>query len=147
VPGAQAERRQAVGEPLRGGLPEFGEQGFAVVVTVVTVLSSGYFTVSGLLAPGILVPGGDAAAARVFAAYMAARSIVLLGGLALFAALRAWRALALALALNAGVQLVDTVVGATRHKLAQTLGPAFFALLLGAAAWSLMPRGERRAGA
>ncbi|NUW32634.1 hypothetical protein HTZ77_14505 [Nonomuraea sp. SMC257] len=111
---------------------------FATVVVVLTVLSSGYFTVSGLLAPGILVPGGDAAAPRAFAAYMAARSIVLLGGLAVFAALRAWRPLALVLALNAGVQLVDAVIGATRHEVAQTLGPACFVLLLGAAAWSLL---------
>ncbi|MEU7895092.1 hypothetical protein AB0B45_19810 [Nonomuraea sp. NPDC049152] len=74
----------------------------------------------------------------MFAAYMAARSIVLLGGLALFATLRAWRPLALALVLNAGVQLIDTVIGATRHELAQTVGPACFALLLGAAAWLLV---------
>ncbi|WP_248958403.1 hypothetical protein [Sphaerisporangium perillae] len=108
-----------------------------------TVLTSGYFTVAGLVAPGVLVPGGESSAPRVFAAYMAARSIVLLGGLTLFAALRAWRPLALLLGLNAGVQLIDAVIGAAHHQFAQTAGPACFTLLLAAAALGLArtPRG------
>ncbi|MEU6431001.1 hypothetical protein ABZ860_34305 [Microbispora sp. NPDC046973] len=107
---------------------------FASVVAVATAAASGYFAVGGVLTPGALVAGGDDAAARVFAAYMSARGVVLLGALLLCAALRAWRPLALVLALNAAVQAVDAVIGAVRHEPAQAIGPACFALLLAAAA-------------
>ena len=109
-------------------------------LVALTVVSSGYFAVGGLIDPGGLVPGGDAPAVRVFAAYLAARSAVLLGGLILFTALRAWRPLGLLLGLNAAVQLIDAVIGATQGRLPQTIGPACFALLLGAAAWRLGSR-------
>jgi len=107
-------------------------------LVALTVVSSGYFAIGGLLDPGGLVPGGDAPAARVFAAYLAARSVVLLGGLILFTAARAWRPLASLLGLNAAVQLIDAVIGVTQGQIPQTLGPACFALLLGAAAWKLL---------
>jgi hypothetical protein len=107
---------------------------FASAVAVATAAASGYFTVGGILTPGALVAGGDATAARVFAAYMSARGVVLLGALLLCTALRAWRPLALVLALNAAVQAVDAVIGVVRHEPAQAIGPACFALVLAAAA-------------
>jgi hypothetical protein len=118
---------------------------FAVVVVAATVVSSGYFTVSGLVDPGGLVPGGDAHAARVYAAYMSVRSIVVLGALLACAAVRAWRALALVLALNGVVQVGDAVLGVVQRQIAQSVGPACFAAALFAAGWWLTRR-SRRAG-
>lgn len=114
--------------------PSASVRGFASVAAVATAAASGYFAVGGILTPGALVAGGDAAAARAFAAYMSARGVVLLGALLLCTALRAWRPLALVLALNAAVQAVDAVIGVVRHEPAQAIGPACFALVLAAAA-------------
>jgi hypothetical protein len=118
---------------------------FAVVVVAATAVSSGYFTVSGLADPGGLVPGGDAHAARVYAAYMSVRNIVLLGALLAGAAARAWRALALVLVLNGTVQVGDTVLGLVQRQVAQSVGPACFAAALFAAGWWLTRRPQRRA--
>jgi len=118
---------------------------FAVVVVAATVVSSGYFTVSGLVDPGGLVPGGDAHAARVYAAYMSVRSIVVLGALLSCSAARAWRALALVLALNGAVQVGDAILGVAQRQIAQSVGPACFAAALFAAGWWLTRR-PRRAG-
>lgn len=118
-------------------VPKASVRGFAAVVAVATAAASGYFVVGGIATPDALVAGGDATAARVFAAYMSARGLVLLGALLLCTALRAWRPLALVLALNAAVQAVDAVIGVVRHEPAQAIGPACFALLLAAAAASL----------
>ncbi|WP_123809695.1 hypothetical protein [Micromonospora globispora] len=104
---------------------------------MLTVLSSGYFTVSGLVRPGALVSGGEAAAARTYAAYLAARSIVLLGALMWLLVVRAWRALGLLLGLNGAVQLIDAAIGAAHHQIAQTVGPICFAVALFIAARKL----------
>jgi hypothetical protein len=113
---------------------------FAGVVAVATAVSSGYFTVSGLADPGGLVQGGDAPAARVYAAYMSVRSIVLIGALLAGLAARAWRALALLFVLNAAVQVGDTVLGLVQRQVAQSIGPACFAIALFAASWCLTRR-------
>ncbi|WP_251096648.1 hypothetical protein [Streptomyces sp. Caat 7-52] len=94
------------------------------------MVSSGYFTVSSLVDPGGLVAGGDEAAPRTYAAYMAARSIVLLGGLVWLLAVRAWHSLGLLLALNGAVQIVDAVIGAVHQQAPQTIGPLLFAAAL-----------------
>jgi len=107
---------------------------FAGGVIAAELIASGYLSVAGLLDPGGLVSGGDTNAARTYAAYVATRSIVLLGALIWLMAVRAWRALGLALTLNAAVQIGDAVIGIVHHQLPQTLGPLVFtALLLGAA--------------
>jgi hypothetical protein len=108
----------------------------AVVVALVTVVSSGYFVVAGLLDPGSLVAGGDAEAARVFAAYMSVRGVVVLGALAWCVAARRWRALSLVLVLNGLIQVLDAALGAVQQDVPRALGPALFAVaLLAAAAW------------
>lgn len=107
------------------------------MVAVATILGSGYFAVAGVLNPGGLVPGGDTAAARTFAAYLAARSSVLLGGLLWSLAVRDWRMLRLVLAFNGAVQAIDTVLGALQHDVARTVGPACFAAALLWAAYRL----------
>lgn len=107
---------------------------FAGGVVAAEVIASGYLTVAGLMDPGGLVPGGDSAAARTYAAYVATRSLVLLGALIWLMAARAWRPLGLVFVLNAAVQIGDTAIGLAHHQLAQTIGPLVFAALLFAAA-------------
>lgn len=111
-------------------VPSVNVRRFGGLVALLTVLSSGYFTVSSLTDPGGLVPGGDQAASRTYAAYMAARSIVLLGGLVWLLAVRAWRSLGLLLALNGAVQIADAVIGALHQQVPQTVGPLMFAAAL-----------------
>jgi hypothetical protein len=118
-------------------VPSRNARVFAGLVAVLSVLSSGYFTVSGLVDPGQLVPGGGAAASRTFAAYVSARSIVLLGAVIWLLAVRAWRPLGLLLALNGAVQLIDASIGAVHHQVAQTVGPVCFAVALLVAAFLL----------
>lgn len=110
---------------------------FAGGVIVADVIASGYLTVAGLVDPAGLASGGDASggdATRTFAAYVATRSLVLLGALIWLLAVRAWRPLGLVFTLNAAVQLGDAAIGVAHHQLAQTLGPVAFAVLLLAAA-------------
>ena len=116
------------------------------MVMAATVVSSGYFAVSGLTDPGGLVPGGDAHAARVYAAYVSVRSIVMLGALLGCAAVGAWRPLALVLALNGGVQVGDTVLGLVQRQVAESIGPACFAVALFAAGWWLTRRPQGGCG-
>ncbi|KUM85750.1 hypothetical protein AQI88_41590 [Streptomyces cellostaticus] len=104
------------------------------------MVTSGYFAVSGLVDPGGLVPGGDQAAPRTYAAYLAARSLVLLGAMVWLLALRAWRSLGLLLALNGAVQIGDATIGAAHHQVPQTIGPLVFAAALLIAAWLLAGR-------
>jgi hypothetical protein len=110
---------------------------FVWLVAILTVIASGYFTVSGLVNPGALVPGGDTAAAKTFAAYLAARGAVLLGAMVWLLAVRAWRPLTLVFALNGVVQLVDMAIGVAHHQVARTVGPLCFAAALLIAAVSL----------
>ncbi|MEU5864373.1 hypothetical protein ABZ815_24595 [Nonomuraea sp. NPDC047529] len=117
---------------------------FGALVAVLNVIASGYFAVTSLVDPGALVPGGDQAAPRTYAAYMVVRSVVLLGGMAWLLALRAWRALALLLAFNGAVQLGDTAIGAAHHQVPQTIGPLVFAVALLMAAWLLTGRNPAR---
>ncbi|MGW2158949.1 hypothetical protein [Nonomuraea sp. NPDC001699] len=117
---------------------------FGALVAVLNVIASGYFAVTSLVDPGALVPGGDQAAPRTYAAYMVVRSVVLLGGMAWLLALRAWRALALLLAFNGAVQLGDTAIGAAHHQVPQTIGPLVFAVALLMAAWLLAGRNPAR---
>lgn len=119
-------------------------------VIAANVIASGYLTFAGLVAPGGLGPGGDTTAARTYAAYVATRSLVLLGALIWLRAVRAWRSLGLVFALNGAVQLGDAGIGVAHHQVAQTLGPAVFAVLLfvaarplGGLAWR---PGEKEAG-
>jgi hypothetical protein len=113
---------------------------FIVVVAASSALASGYFTVSGLVHPGGLVPGGGAPAAKTFAAYLAARSVVLLGAMLWLLAIRAWRPLGLLLALNGAVQCIDAIIGVAHHQLAQTVGPICFAIALLVAARLVLAR-------
>ncbi|MEV0230141.1 hypothetical protein [Nonomuraea sp. NPDC050786] len=83
------------------------------------------------------MPGGDQAASRTYAAYMAARSVVLLGALLWLLAARAWRPLGLVLALNGAVQLADAAIGVAHHQIPQTIGPLAFAAALLLSARSL----------
>jgi len=106
---------------------------FVSIVTVLTVLGLTYFGVLGFVDPAALAPGGDAEAATTFAGYMAARNVVMgVAALALLA-LRAWRALSVVLALNAAVQVLDTVLGLARADVAATVAPALIAVALIAA--------------
>ena len=96
---------------------------FVSIVTVLTVLGLTYFGVLGFVDPAALAPGGDAEAATTFAGYMAARNVVMgVAALALLA-LRAWRALSVVLALNAAVQVLDTVLGLARADVPRPLHP------------------------
>ncbi|MEV0400758.1 hypothetical protein [Actinoallomurus sp. NPDC050550] len=106
----------------------------AASVITAEVVASGYITVAGLLDPGGLVHGGDSTAAKTYAAYVATRSLVLLGALIWLLTVRAWRPLGLAFTLNAAVQIGDAAIGVAHHQLAQTVGPITFAALLLAAA-------------
>jgi hypothetical protein len=103
---------------------------FAGGVVAAEALASGYLTVAGLVDPGGLVPGGDTAAAKTYAAYVATRSLVLLGALIWLMAVRAWRPLGLMFVINAAVQLGDAAIGVAHHQVAQTVGPLVFAALL-----------------
>jgi hypothetical protein len=103
-------------------------------VIAAETIASGYLTVAGLVDPGGLVPGGDSTAARTYAAYVATRSLVLLGALIWLLAVQAWRPLGLVFTLNAAVQIGDAAIGVAHHQLAQTVGPITFAVLLLAAA-------------
>jgi hypothetical protein len=107
---------------------------FAGGVVAAEAIASGYLTVAGLLDPGGLVPGGDSAAAKTYAAYVATRSLVLLGALIWLTAVRAWRPLGLMFTLNAAVQIGDAAIGVAHHQLARTVGPLVFAAALLAAA-------------
>jgi hypothetical protein len=106
---------------------------FVGVVTVLTVLGLTYFTVMGLLDPAALVPGGDAEAAKTFAGYMSTRNIVMGGAALVLLVMRAWRPLGLVLALNAAVQVLDTVLGLARADVVATVGPALISAALVAA--------------
>ena len=116
---------------------------FVALVAILTALASGYFAVSGLVNPGALVPGGGAAAAKTFAAYLAARSVVLLGAMLWLLVIRAWRPLGLLLALNGAVQFLDAIIGVAHHQLAQTVGPLCFAIALLVAARSIISHGSQ----
>jgi hypothetical protein len=106
---------------------------FVGVVTVLTVLGLAYFTVMGLLNPAALAPGGDAEAAKTFAGYMSTRNIVMGGAALVLLVMRAWRPLGLVLALNAAVQVLDTVLGLARTDVVATVGPALISAALIAA--------------
>ena len=110
---------------------------FAAVVAVATAVASGYFAVAAAVDPSVLVPGGDTHAARVYAGYLSARGLVLLGALLWFAGTRAWHALSLVLVLNGFVQLLDAALGVLQHDVARTVGPACFAAALLVAGWWL----------
>lgn len=109
----------------------------AAAVTCATVVGSGYFLVAGLVDPGMLVPGGDTAAARTLGAYLAVRNAVLLGASVWFLVARSWRRLRLLLVLNGAVQVLDGLLGAVHHQMAQTAGPFVFAAALFTAAVGL----------
>lgn len=128
-----------------GLVPSRNVRVFVTVVAVLTALASGYFAVSGLVNPGALVPGGGVAAAQTFAAYLAARSAVLLGAMLWLLVIRAWRPLGLVLALNGVVQIIDAVIGVAHHQVAQTVGPLCFAIVLLVAARSVISDGSRPA--
>jgi hypothetical protein len=101
-----------------------------------TIAIAGYYAVAGVLDPGRLVPGTPARTAQIFADYVAIRSFVLLGAIAVFALARKWRFFEIALALNGFVQAGDGVLGIIQHDVLKTVGPGFLALLLlGSAAW------------
>ncbi|MFI6325717.1 hypothetical protein ACIBG8_49950 [Nonomuraea sp. NPDC050556] len=120
-------------------LPNY--RAYVLIVAALTVVASGYFTVMGLFDPSGLVPGD---ATRVYAAYMSARSIVLLGALVVCAFMN--RGLVVVLVLNGAVQVLDAVLGAVRGEVAQTVGPLVFAVLLFLAA-AAQSRGEAVRGA
>ncbi|MEV6036097.1 hypothetical protein AB0L65_33420 [Nonomuraea sp. NPDC052116] len=120
--------------------PSLNVRRFGALVVLLTVVTSGYFAVSSLADPGGLVPGGDQAAPRTYAAYMAARSVVLLGGMVWLLARHAWRSLGLLLALNGAVQIGDAAIGAAHRQVPQTIGPLVFAAALLIAAWLLTGR-------
>src|SRR5437867_4422413 len=111
-------------------VPSLNARRFGGLVALLTVVTSGYFAVSSLVDPGGLVPGGDQAAPRTYAAYMVARSAVLLGAMVWLLAVRAWRSLGLLLALNGAVQIADALIGAAHHQIPQAIGPAVFAVAL-----------------
>jgi hypothetical protein len=111
---------------------------FAVAAAVSAIAAAGYYAVAGLLTPDAVVPGSDVYPARVFAGYVAVRSFVLLGALAVFASMRNWKLLQVALVLNAIVQAGDVVLGVLQHDHMKTFDPAF--LLLFCAAWALRER-------
>lgn len=105
-----------------------------VALTVASALGLAYFAVTGLVDPGKLVEGGGTEAAQVYAGYMAMRNIVLVALLVGLLVARAWRPLACVLAADAAVQCGDTVLGVGQGRVAETIGPAVFAVLLVVAA-------------
>jgi hypothetical protein len=105
-------------------------RGFAVVVTGLTALASGYLTVRGLQDPAALLPGGDTTAAQVLGAYNAVRTIALNGAALGAVAARAWGGLRVLMGVQAAVQLGDVAVGAWQGELVRAAGPACFAALL-----------------
>jgi hypothetical protein len=119
-------------------VPQRSVRLLAGCVIVASVIASGHLTFAGLVDPAGLGPGGDTTAARTYAAYVAIRSLVLLGALIWLRAVRAWRSLGLVFALNAAVQIGDAAIGVAHQQVAQTLGPAVFAVLL---LWAARPLG------
>jgi hypothetical protein len=108
----------------------------ATVIGLMAIAIAGYYAVAGVLDPGQLIPGTPAQTAQIFADYVAVRSFVLLGAIAVFVFARNWRFLAIALALNGCVQAGDGVLGIIQHDMLKTVGPGFLALLLlSSAAW------------
>ena len=90
--------------------------------------------------PRTLVSGDAVQTARQAGIYLAARNVPLTAALLLLLALRAWRPLGYFLALAGVEQVFDTVVFANQHKIAQTIGPACFAIALFASAVWLLRR-------
>jgi hypothetical protein len=110
----------------------------ATVIGLMTIAIAGYYAVAGILDPGKLIPGTPAQTAQIFADYVAVRSFVLLGAIAVFTLARNWRFLGVVLALNGVVQAGDAMLGIIQHDVLKTVGPGFLALLLlGTAAWLL----------
>lgn len=105
-------------------------RGFAVVVTGLTALSSGYLVVRGLQDPAALLPGGDTTAAQVLGAYNAVRAIALNGAALGAVAARAWGGLRVLLGVQCAVQLGDVAVGVWQGEPIRAAGPACFAALL-----------------
>lgn len=99
-----------------------------------TAAGLAFFGLMGLLDPGVLVPGGDAEAARVFAGLMGPRNLALGGAAVVLLVMGRWRDLGLVLVLNAVVQAGDAILGAVRGELLQTVSPALIAVALVAAA-------------
>lgn len=108
--------------------------GLVALLTLASAAGLAYFSVIGLADPGKLVEGGGTDGAKVFAGYMAVRGIVLIAALVGLLAMRAWRPLAWFLAFDAAVQFGDTVLGIENGKVAETIGPAVFTVLLAVAA-------------
>jgi hypothetical protein len=109
-----------------------------VVVTVATAGASVFLGVMTFRDPRVLVTGDPVATARQASVLLAARNVPLTGALLLLVALRAWRPLGCFLALAGVEQVFDSAVFASQHKVAETVGPACFAVaLFGCAAWLL----------
>jgi hypothetical protein len=109
---------------------DWNGRGFAVAITGLTALTSGYLTVRGFQDPAALLPGGDTAAAQALGAYNAVRTIALNGAALAAVATRAWSGLRVLVAVQAAVQLGDAAVGAWQGDPVRTAGPACFAALL-----------------
>lgn len=107
---------------------------FVGAVSLFTAAGLAFFGLLGLVDPGVLVPGGDAEAARVFAGFMGPRNLALGGAAVVLLFMGRWRALGLVLVLNAIVQAGDAILGAVRGELLQTISPALIAVALLAAA-------------
>jgi hypothetical protein len=118
----------------------------ATVTVALTILTTGYLVIAGLLGPGPATPGGGAPAASTLGQYAMVRNVVLIAAMAWPLLRRAWYPLSLVLWIGAAVQIGDTVVGAARHSAASTIGPACFAVLLVATARALGARYPARAG-
>lgn len=103
---------------------------FARLITVIDVLVAGGFSITGLIAPALILPAGSTPteASFVFAMYAAARAIPL-AFLTVSAAVKHNVPALLWLGLLAGtIQFFDAAVGLYQHDAGKSLGP----LVLGA---------------
>lgn len=112
-----------------------------MLVVAVTIATAGTSVFLGWMTfrdPRTLVSGDAIETAQRASVLLAARNVPLTGALVLLVALRAWRPLGYFLALAGAEQVFDSVVFANQHKVAETVGPACFAVaLFGCAAWLL----------
>jgi hypothetical protein len=99
-------------------------------ITAINVLVAGGFSVAGLVAPQVFLPGSiTTEASRIFAMYAAARSVPL-AFVALAVVYKRSTSGLFILGILAGlIQLSDVGIGLYLHDLGKTVGPLFIALI------------------
>jgi hypothetical protein len=110
---------------------------FAALVTLINVLVSSGFALTGLIRPELIAPGVDQKFS-IFAMYAAARAFPLLAAV-VFVIVRRSRSGLLTLGwLAAAIQFADVLIGVATADMGKTLGPFFLGALQSYASYRLL---------